>query len=161
MADTLPTKAKYVDNIDIDVTKIPLCGKVALITGISGQDGSYLAEFLLQKGYIVHGIIRRSSSFNTARIEHLYVDKHSSEVRLMLHYGDLADSSNLYDIVTKLKPHEVYNLGAQSHVGVSFDLSEYTADVDGVGTLRLLNAIRAAGLARSCKFYQASTSELF
>lgn len=128
--------------------------------GVTGQDGSYLAEFLLSKGYEVHGIIRRSSSFNTARIEHLYRDQHD-RTRFFMHYGDLTDSSNLTSIVAKTKPHEIYNLAAQSHVKVSFEMSEYTADVDGLGTLRLLNAIRTAGLEKHCKFYQASTSELY
>jgi len=135
--------------------------KVALVTGITGQDGSYLTEFLLEKGYEVHGIIRRSSSFNTGRIDSLYRDRHSSGVRLFLHYGDLSDASNLTSIVSKVKPCEVYNLAAQSHVKVSFEMAEYTADVDGLGTLRLLDAIRTAGLEKTCKFYQASTSELY
>jgi GDPmannose 4,6-dehydratase len=161
MADSLPSKGKYVDNVDIDFSHIPKNGKTALITGITGQDGSYLAEFLLQKGYIVHGIIRRSSSFNTGRIEHMYTDRHSSQVRLFLHFGDLADSSNLVEIISKVRPDEVYNLAAQSHVAVSFQMSEYTADVDGIGTLRLLNAIRTCNLTDKCRFYQASTSELF
>eukprot|EP01098_Paradermamoeba_levis_P007951 TRINITY_DN330_c0_g1_i4.p1 TRINITY_DN330_c0_g1~~TRINITY_DN330_c0_g1_i4.p1 ORF type:complete len:384 (+),score=114.96 TRINITY_DN330_c0_g1_i4:126-1277(+) len=136
-------------------------GKVALITGITGQDGSYLTEFLLDKGYIVHGIIRRSSSFNTGRIEHLYKDSHYRGVRLFLHYGDLTDSTNLASIITRVQPTEIYNLGAQSHVKVSFEMSEYTAEVDGVGTLRLLDAIRSAGLGQKVRFYQASTSELY
>jgi len=135
--------------------------KVALITGITGQDGSYLAELLLEKGYEVHGIIRRSSSFNTKRIEHLYQDRHERNVRLFLHYGDLTDSCNLIGIFNKVKPTEVYNLGAQSHVKVSFEMAEYTANVDGLGTLRLLDAIRTAGLADTVRFYQASTSELY
>lgn len=142
--------------------------RVALITGITGQDGSYLAEFLLQKGYIVHGIIRRSSSFNTGRIEHLFQGRSKPEEsaltfadRFFLHYGDLADASNLVEIVSSIKPDEIYNLGAQSHVQVSFELSEYTADVDGIGTLRLLNAIRCSGLTKTCRLYQASTSELY
>jgi len=135
--------------------------KVALITGITGQDGSYLTEFLLKKNYIVHGIIRRSSSFNTGRIEHLYQDPHVSRKNLILHYGDLTDSTNLVSIMAKVKPDEVYNLGAQSHVKVSFEVAEYTADVDAVGTLRLLDAIISAGLTNSVKFYQASTSELY
>jgi len=135
--------------------------KVALITGITGQDGSYLAEFLLEKGYEVHGIIRRSSSFNTKRIEHLYQDRHERNVRLFLHYGDLTDSCNLIGIFNKVKPSEVYNLGAQSHVKVSFEMAEYTANVDGLGTLRLLDAIRSAGLTHKVRFYQASTSELY
>merc|ERR1719510_169140 len=135
--------------------------KVALITGITGQDGSYLAEFLIAKGYIVHGIIRRSSSFNTKRIEHLYQDRHEKDVRLFLHYGDLTDSCNLIGIFNSVKPDEVYNLGAQSHVKVSFEMAEYTANVDGLGTLRLLDAIRTAGLTDKVRFYQASTSELY
>jgi len=135
--------------------------KVALITGITGQDGSYLAELLLQKGYEVHGIIRRSSSFNTGRIEHLYVDKHTGRARLKLHYGDLTDSTNLIDVLRNTQPDELYNLAAQSHVKVSFELAEYTANVDGVGTLRLLDAIRTAGLSKKTRFYQASTSELY
>ena len=134
---------------------------VALITGITGQDGSYLAEFLLGKGYTVHGIIRRSSSFNTGRIEHLYKDQHEKQVKLFLHYGDLTDSSNLFHIISTVRPAEVYNLGAMSHVKVSFEMSEYTAEADGVGTLRLLNAIRSAGLEKSTRLYQASTSELY
>lgn len=135
--------------------------KRALITGITGQDGSYLAEFLLSKNYEVHGIIRRSSSFNTSRIDHLYRDRHESGVKLFLHYGDLSDSTNLVHIISEIKPHEIYNLGAMSHVAVSFEMSEYTAEVDGVGTLRLLNAIRSCGLTNFTRFYQASTSELY
>eukprot|EP01006_Ploeotia_vitrea_P065571 TRINITY_DN93459_c0_g1_i1.p1 TRINITY_DN93459_c0_g1~~TRINITY_DN93459_c0_g1_i1.p1 ORF type:complete len:361 (+),score=-6.01 TRINITY_DN93459_c0_g1_i1:46-1128(+) len=135
--------------------------KRALITGITGQDGSYLAEFLLKKGYEVHGIIRRSSSFNTSRIDHIYRDRHETHVKLFLHYGDLSDSTNLVYILSQVKPHEVYNLGAMSHVAVSFEMSEYTADVDAIGTLRLLNAIRSCGLTKFTKFYQASTSELY
>lgn len=135
--------------------------RVALITGITGQDGSYLSELLLAKGYIVHGIIRRSSAFNTARIEHLYRDPHLNDVRLFLHYGDLTDSSNLCQIIAKVRPHEVYNLAAMSHVKVSFEMSEYTADVDALGTLRLLNCIRNCGLEDTTRFYQASTSELY
>jgi len=135
--------------------------KRALITGITGQDGSYLAEFLLEKGYEVHGIIRRSSTFNTSRIDHLYRDRHDTGVRLFLHYGDLSDSTNLFHIISEVKPHEIYNLGAMSHVAVSFEMSEYTAEVDGVGTLRILNAIRSCGLTNFTKFYQASTSELY
>jgi len=136
--------------------------KVALITGITGQDGSYLAEFLLEKGYEVHGIIRRSSSFNTGRIAHLYDDpKSHREGKMHLHYGDLIDGNCLVKIINNVKPREIYNLGAQSHVKVSFDLAEYTAEVDGVGTLRLLDAIRTCGLSDSVRFYQASTSELY
>jgi GDPmannose 4,6-dehydratase len=135
--------------------------KVALITGITGQDGSYLAELLLGKGYEVHGIIRRSSSFNTGRIEELYEDPHVDTRKLILHYGDLTDSTNCFEIVSQVRPDELYNLGAQSHVKVSFEMSEYTADADGMGVLRLLNAIRSAGLVEKTKFYQASTSELY
>ena len=133
--------------------------KKALITGITGQDGSYLAELLLEKGYEVHGIIRRSSSFNTSRIDHLYQDPHVNGVRLFLHYGDMADSSNLMRIVHEIDPDEVYNLAAQSHVRVSFDSPEFTGDVDALGTMRLLEAIRLTGV--KTRFYQASTSELF
>jgi GDPmannose 4,6-dehydratase len=135
--------------------------KVALISGITGQDGSYLTEFLLKKGYYVHGIIRRSSSFNTGRLSHLYEDPHSGHARMILHYGDLTDSTNLMSIISQVNPTEIYNLGAQSHVKVSFDMSEYTADVDGLGTLRLLDAIRSCGLTNKVRFYQASTSELY
>ncbi|CAF1015011.1 unnamed protein product [Adineta steineri] len=136
--------------------------KIALITGITGQDGSYLAEFLLEKGYQVHGIIRRSSSFNTGRINHLYANPEShTEGAMKLHYGDLNDSSSLVKIVASVKPTEIYNLGAMSHVKISFDLSEYTADVDAVGTLRILDAIRTCGLEKDVRFYQASTSELY
>lgn len=133
--------------------------KKALITGITGQDGSYLAELLLDKGYEVHGIIRRASSFNTDRIDHLYKDRHESGVKMFLHYGDLTDSSNLNRLIEKIRPTEIYNLGAQSHVQVSFEVPEYTAEVDGIGTLRLLDAIRETGV--DCRFYQASTSELY
>ena len=131
--------------------------KKALITGITGQDGSYLAEFLLEKGYEVHGIKRRASLFNTQRIEHIYQDKHTKDSNFFLHYGDLTDSSNLTRILSEIKPDEVYNLGAQSHVAVSFESPEYTADVDGIGALRLLEAIRFLGLEKKTKFYQAST----
>jgi len=133
----------------------------ALITGITGQDGSYLAELLLAKGYEVHGIKRRASSFNTQRIDHIYDDPHEPNPQLFLHYGDLTDSSNLIRIMAEVRPDEVYNLGAQSHVAVSFEAPEYTANVDALGTLRMLEAIRFLGLDRSCRFYQASTSELF
>lgn len=136
-------------------------GKTALITGVTGQDGSYLAELLLEKGYVVHGIKRRSSSFNTVRIDHIYQDPHVEGKRFHLHYGDLSDSSNLTRIMQAVQPDEVYNLGAQSHVAVSFDSPEYTADVDALGTLRLLEAIRLLGLAGKTRFYQASTSELY
>jgi len=135
--------------------------KKALITGITGQDGSYLAEFLLAKGYEVHGIKRRASQFNTQRIDHLYQDPHIEDARLKLHYGDLTDTSNLTRILREVVPDEVYNLGAQSHVAVSFESPEYTADVDAMGTLRLLEAIRFLGLEHKTRFYQASTSELF
>jgi GDPmannose 4,6-dehydratase len=136
-------------------------GKVALVTGITGQDGSYLAEFLLEKGYVVHGIKRRSSLFNTQRIDHIYADPHVEDARFKLHYGDLSDTSNLTRIVQEVQPDEVYNLGAQSHVAVSFSAPEYTADVDGLGALRLLEAIRILGLKDKTRFYQASTSELY
>lgn len=135
--------------------------RVALITGITGQDGSYLAEFLLAKGYEVHGIKRRASLFNTARIDHIYQDLHNPNPRLKLHYGDLTDTSNLLRILGEVQPDEVYNLGAQSHVAVSFEAPEYTADVDAIGTLRLLEGIRFLGLEAKTRFYQASTSELF
>ena len=135
--------------------------KVALITGITGQDGSYLAEFLLEKGYIVHGIKRRASSFNTQRVDHIYQDPHVENARFKLHYGDLCDTSNLVRIIQETQPDEIYNLGAQSHVAVSFESPEYTADVVATGTLRLLEAIRILGLEKKTRFYQASTSELF
>lgn len=135
--------------------------KKALITGVTGQDGSYLAEFLLEKGYEVHGIKRRSSSFNTERVDHIYQDPHESNPKFFLHYGDLTDTSNLTRIIKEVEPDEIYNLGAQSHVAVSFESPEYTADVDAVGTLRLLEAIRFLGLESKTKFYQASTSELY
>ena len=134
--------------------------KVALITGITGQDGSYLAELLLEKGYEVHGIKRRASYFNTARIDHLYEDPHNNP-RLFLHYGDLTDAANITQIIARCKPDEVYNLGAQSHVAVSFESPEYTANVDGIGTLRILEAVRSLGLASKTRIYQASTSELY
>ncbi len=135
--------------------------KKALITGITGQDGSYLAEFLLEKGYEVHGIKRRASLFNTQRVDHIYEDPHIQGQRFHLHYGDLTDSSNLTRILSEVRPDEVYNLGAQSHVAVSFESPEYTADVDAMGTLRLLEAIRFLGMEKTCRFYQASTSELY
>lgn len=135
--------------------------KKALITGITGQDGSYLAEFLLEKGYEVHGIKRRASLFNTGRIDHIYEDPHIENARFKLHYGDLTDTSNLTRILAEIEPDEVYNLGAQSHVAVSFESPEYTADVDAIGTLRLLEAIRFLGLEKKTRFYQASTSELY
>lgn len=135
--------------------------KVALITGVTGQDGSYLAEFLLEKGYEVHGIKRRASSFNTERVDHIYQDPHSCNPKFHLHYGDLTDASNLTRILQEVQPDEVYNLGAMSHVAVSFESPEYTADVDAMGTLRLLEAIRFLGLEKKTRFYQASTSELY
>lgn len=135
--------------------------KVALITGVTGQDGSYLAEFLLEKGYIVHGIKRRASLFNTQRVDHVYQDPHIKDARFRLHYGDLSDTSNLVRIVQETQPDEIYNLGAQSHVAVSFESPEYTADVDAIGTLRILEAIRILGLEKKTRFYQASTSELY
>jgi GDPmannose 4,6-dehydratase len=135
--------------------------KVALITGVTGQDGSYLAEFLLEKGYIVHGIKRRASLFNTQRVDHIYQDPHIDNANFKLHYGDLTDTSNLIRIVKETQPDEIYNLGAQSHVAVSFESPEYTADVDAMGTLRLLEAIRILGLEKKTRFYQASTSELY
>ena len=135
--------------------------KVALITGITGQDGSYLAEFLLEKGYTVHGIKRRGSQFNTQRIDHIYQDPHIENSRFKLHYGDLSDTSNLVRIIQETQPDEIYNLGAMSHVAVSFESPEYTADVDAIGTLRILEAIRILGLEKKTRFYQASTSELY
>lgn len=135
--------------------------KVALITGVTGQDGSYLAEFLLEKGYIVHGIKRRASLFNTQRVDHIYQDQHAEKLNFKLHYGDLTDTSNLIRIVQETQPDEIYNLGAQSHVAVSFESPEYTADVDAIGTLRILEAIRILGLEKKTRFYQASTSELY
>ena len=135
--------------------------KVALITGITGQDGAYLAEFLLKKGYVVHGIKRRSSSYNTSRLDHLYKDPHLDGVMFFLHYGDLTDSTNLIRIIQETQPDEIYNLAAQSHVAVSFESPEYTTDVDGMGTLRILEAIRILGLEKKTRFYQASTSELY
>lgn len=135
--------------------------KKALITGITGQDGSYLAEYLLDKGYEVHGVIRRASTFNTHRIDHLYRDPHVNGVKLFLHYGDLADSVQMVKLLYELQPDEVYNLGAQSHVRVSFDIPEYTGDVDGLGALRILEAIREAGLVKKVRYYQASSSEMF
>ena len=135
--------------------------KRALITGVTGQDGSYLAELLLEKGYEVHGIKRRASSFNTSRIDHLYQDPHEKNVRFKLHYGDMTDATNLIRIVQEVQPDEIYNLAAQSHVMVSFETPEYTANADSLGTLRLLEAIKILGLEKICRFYQASTSELF
>lgn len=135
--------------------------KVALITGVTGQDGSYLAKFLLDRGYTVHGVKRRSSSLNTARVDHLYQDPHGEGVRFFMHYGDVTDSTNLIRIVQETQPTEIYNLAAQSHVQVSFETPEYTANADGIGTLRLLEAIRILGMEKDVRFYQASTSELF
>ncbi|MBQ5540085.1 MAG: GDP-mannose 4,6-dehydratase, partial [Bacteroidales bacterium] len=135
--------------------------KTALITGVTGQDGAYLAEFLIKKGYMVHGVKRRSSLFNTDRIDHLYQDPHEENRTFQLHYGDLTDSTNLIRIVQEVQPDEIYNLAAMSHVAVSFDTPEYTANADGLGTLRLLEAIRILGLEKKTKIYQASTSELF
>jgi GDPmannose 4,6-dehydratase len=135
--------------------------KVALITGITGQDGAYLAEFLLGKGYVVHGVKRRSSSFNTARIDHLYVDPHNVDIQFFMHYGDMTDATNLIRIVQETQPTEIYNLAAQSHVQVSFDTAEYTANADGLGTLRVLEAIRILDMQETTRFYQASTSELY
>jgi GDPmannose 4,6-dehydratase len=138
-----------------------MSAKVALITGVTGQDGSYLAEFLLDKGYVVHGIKRRSSLFNTQRVDHIYQDPHDPDVRFAMHYGDLSDTSNLVRIIQETQPDEIYNLGAQSHVAVSFESPEYTADVDALGALRLLEAIRFLGLEKKTRFYQASTTELY
>lgn len=135
--------------------------KIALITGVTGQDGAYLSELLLKKGYIVHGIKRRASSLNTQRVDHLYSDPHNKAVRFFMHYGDVTDSTNLIRIIQETQPNEIYNLAAQSHVKVSFETPEYTANVDGIGTLRLLEAIRILGLAKTARFYQASTSELY
>ncbi|MCF7804227.1 MAG: GDP-mannose 4,6-dehydratase [Candidatus Marinimicrobia bacterium] len=135
--------------------------KIALITGITGQDGSYLAELLLEKGYEVHGVIRRASTFNTKRIDHLYKDPHKEDVQMYLHYGDMTDSSNLNRLLEKIAPDEIYNLAAQSHVKVSFEVPEYTAEVDGIGVLRFLDAIKEVGLKDTTKFYQASTSEMY
>ena len=136
-------------------------GKIALIIGITGQDGSYLAEFLLEKGYMVHGIKRRASSMNTQRVDHIYQDPHIENSHFKLHYGDLADTSNLIRIIQETKPDEIYNLAAQSHVAVSFESPEYTADIDAIGTLRLLEAIRILGLVNKTRFYQASSSEMY
>jgi GDPmannose 4,6-dehydratase len=138
-----------------------MAGKVALITGITGQDGSYLAEFLLRKGYVVHGVKRRSSSFNTERVDHLYADPHLSNVKFLMHYGDMTDATNLIRLMQEIQPTEIYNLAAQSHVQVSFETPEYTANADALGTLRLLEAIRILRLEPTVRFYQASTSELF
>ncbi|TFK32102.1 GDP-mannose 4,6-dehydratase [Crucibulum laeve] len=155
--DAVPTFAK----LDLPSVEDYHKRKVALISGITGQDGSYLTELLLSKGYQVHGIIRRSSSFNTGRLHHLYEDQHEKLNKFKLHYGDLSDSTNLVYVIAQVQPTEVYNLGAQSHVKVSFEMAEYTGDVDGLGTLRLLDAIRTCGLEKHVRFYQASTSELY
>ncbi len=143
------------------MNKSSTSGKKALITGVTGQDGSYLAELLLSKGYEVHGIKRRASLFNTARVDHIYEDQHIENVRFKLHYGDLTDTSNLTRLIRDIEPDEVYNLGAQSHVAVSFEAPEYTADVDALGALRLLEALRFLGFEKKTRFYQASTSELY
>ncbi len=135
--------------------------RVALITGVTGQDGAYLAEFLLRKGYVVHGVRRRSSSFNTGRVEGLYQDLHEKDVRFIMHYGDMTDATNLIRIVQETQPSEIYNLAAQSHVKVSFETPEYTANSDALGTLRMLEAIRILGMEKRVRFYQASTSELY
>ncbi|HVU30666.1 MAG TPA: GDP-mannose 4,6-dehydratase, partial [Sphingomicrobium sp.] len=135
--------------------------KVALVTGVTGQDGSYLSELLLSKGYVVHGLKRRSSSFNTERVDHLYRDPHESEANFFLHYGDLTDSTNIIRVIQETRPDEIYNLAAQSHVQVSFETPEYTANADAIGTLRVLEAIRILGLEKKTRFYQASTSELY
>jgi GDPmannose 4,6-dehydratase len=138
-----------------------MTAKVALITGVTGQDGAYLAEFLLEKGYVVHGLKRRSSSFNTARVDKLYVDPHLPDVRFFMHYGDMTDATNIIRIIQETQPSEIYNLAAQSHVQVSFETPEYTANTDGLGTLRLLEAVRILGMDDRIRFYQASTSEMF
>src|SRR5688572_31531815 len=138
-----------------------MAGKVALITGATGQDGAYLSELLLSKGYTVHGVKRRSSSFNTGRVDHLYADPHQTGVRFFLHFGDLTDATNLIRLIQEIQPHEIYNLAAQSHVQVSFETAEYTANADALGTLRLLEAIRILKLEQKVRFYQASTSELY
>ncbi|WP_284418044.1 MULTISPECIES: GDP-mannose 4,6-dehydratase [unclassified Bradyrhizobium] len=143
------------------MTRRDCSGRVALITGVTGQDGAYLAEYLLGLGYTVHGVKRRSSSFNTARVDHLYKDPHEGNVPFLLHYGDMTDSTNLIRLVQQIRPHEIYNLAAQSHVGVSFESPEYTANADGLGVLRLLEAIRILGMEKETRFYQASTSELY
>ncbi|RYG85348.1 MAG: GDP-mannose 4,6-dehydratase, partial [Alphaproteobacteria bacterium] len=138
-----------------------MTGRIALIIGVTGQDGAYLSELLLSKGYIVHGLKRRSSSFNTGRINHLYGDPRRPDTRFHLHFGDLTDATNLCRVIQEVCPHEIYNLGAQSHVQVSFETPEYTANSDALGTLRVLEAVRILGLGKECRFYQASTSELF
>jgi GDPmannose 4,6-dehydratase len=148
-------------NLHIPRARLAVPDKVALITGVTGQDGAYLAQFLLDKGYLVHGIKRRSSSFNTERVDHLYADPHLPNVRFFMHYGDMTDSTNLIRVVQETRPTEIYNLAAQSHVQVSFETPEYTANADGIGTLRLLEAIRILGMMDRVRFYQASTSELY
>ena len=135
--------------------------KIALISGVTGQDGAYLSDFLIEKGYNVHGIKRRSSSFNTGRVEHIYADPHDKDAKFRMHFGDLTDASNLIRIIQKVKPTEIYNLGAQSHVKVSFETPEYTANSDALGTIRILEAIRTLNMENKVKFYQASTSEMF
>ena len=142
-------------------SRVPKNGKVALITGVTGQDGAYLADLLLEKGYVVHGLRRRSSSFNTGRVEHIYQDPHDPDQRFVMHYGDMTDATNLIRIVQQCQPDEIYNLAAQSHVQVSFETAEYTANADAIGTLRLLEAIRILGMEKKTRFYQASTSELY
>ncbi len=135
--------------------------KTALITGVTGQDGAYLAEWLLEKGYVVHGVKRRASLFNTDRVDHLYLDPHEHDVRFFMHYGDMTDATNLIRVIQETRPDEIYNLAAQSHVQVSFETPEYTANADALGALRLLEAIRILGMQDSCRYYQASTSEMF
>jgi len=161
MSATIPPQAPSPQPMTFSQTPVSCRGRVALITGITGQDGSYLAELLLEKGYAVHGIKRRASSFNTSRIDHLYQDPHESDPRLVLHYGDLTDSTNLIRIIQQVQPDEIYNLGAQSHVAVSFEAPEYTANSDALGTLRILEAVRMLGLQEKTRIYQASTSELY
>jgi GDPmannose 4,6-dehydratase len=156
-----PLSSAYFSQSNQNITHLLRMKKVALITGVTGQDGAYLAEFLLAEGYEVHGVKRRASSFNTDRIDHLYQDPHETNVRLILHYGDLTDSTNLIRIIQEVQPDEIYNLAAQSHVGVSFETPEYTANSDALGTLRVLEAIRILGLEKKTRFYQASTSEMF
>jgi GDPmannose 4,6-dehydratase len=160
-ATTISPSSPFPQPMTTSPTAVNCKGRVALITGITGQDGSYLAELLLEKGYTVHGIKRRASSFNTARIDHLYQDPHESDPRLVLHYGDLTDSTNLIRIIQQVQPDEIYNLGAQSHVAVSFEAPEYTANSDALGTLRILEAVRMLGLSAKTRIYQASTSELY
>src|SRR3974377_865596 len=157
-----PAQSHFPNSLDKRwANKLGMSDKIALITGVTGQDGAYLAELLLGKGYVVHGIKRRTSLFNTDRIDHLYHDRHEKEVRFFLHHGDLTDSSSLIRIIQQTQPDEIYNLAAQSHVAVSFEEPEYTANVDGLGALRVLEAIRILGLQKKTRFYQASTSELY